>query len=184
MESGGVRVDMNEARVVVGGGQWRVMQMVVGWPCGVCGGDVGDGSMRCTSCWRWVHRKCGVWGWDVQSDGDIYVWGCVIPVTGAGRAGVDVGDGANLESVNKFCCLGDMLGVDGDAGVENGIRIGWGRFRQLVPLLTDRDMSLRVGGRLCSGCVWSGVLHGSETCLLYTSPSPRDRTRSRMPSSA
>ena len=25
---------------------------------------------------------------------------------------------------------------------------------------------------------------GSYTCLLYTSPSPRDRTRSRMPSSA
>ena len=24
----------------------------------------------------------------------------------------------------------------------------------------------------------------SESCLLYTSPSPRDRTRSRMPSSA
>ena len=24
----------------------------------------------------------------------------------------------------------------------------------------------------------------SKTCLLYTSPSPRDRTRSRMPSSA
>ena len=28
------------------------------------------------------------------------------------------------------------------------------------------------------------ILHGSSTCLLYTSPSPRDRTRSRMPSSA
>ena len=28
------------------------------------------------------------------------------------------------------------------------------------------------------------VLHISEGCLLYTSPSPRDRTRSRMPSSA
>ena len=26
--------------------------------------------------------------------------------------------------------------------------------------------------------------YGIETCLLYTSPSPRDRTRSRMPSSA
>ena len=25
---------------------------------------------------------------------------------------------------------------------------------------------------------------GGNTCLLYTSPSPRDRTRSRMPSSA
>ena len=28
------------------------------------------------------------------------------------------------------------------------------------------------------------VVDGSNTCLLYTSPSPRDRTRSRMPSSA
>ena len=27
-------------------------------------------------------------------------------------------------------------------------------------------------------------IHIYETCLLYTSPSPRDRTRSRMPSSA
>ena len=27
-------------------------------------------------------------------------------------------------------------------------------------------------------------LYGFGTCLLYTSPSPRDRTRSRMPSSA
>ena len=26
--------------------------------------------------------------------------------------------------------------------------------------------------------------NGKRTCLLYTSPSPRDRTRSRMPSSA
>ena len=26
--------------------------------------------------------------------------------------------------------------------------------------------------------------HGANACLLYTSPSPRDRTRSRMPSSA
>ena len=28
------------------------------------------------------------------------------------------------------------------------------------------------------------IWHGLNDCLLYTSPSPRDRTRSRMPSSA
>ena len=28
------------------------------------------------------------------------------------------------------------------------------------------------------------ILDDDNTCLLYTSPSPRDRTRSRMPSSA
>ena len=30
----------------------------------------------------------------------------------------------------------------------------------------------------------SGYFHFPKNCLLYTSPSPRDRTRSRMPSSA
>ena len=29
-----------------------------------------------------------------------------------------------------------------------------------------------------------GTMHSMDICLLYTSPSPRDRTRSRMPSSA
>ena len=37
---------------------------------------------------------------------------------------------------------------------------------------TSKELSLFDGG-------WQ-----SNTCLLYTSPSPRDRTRSRMPSSA
>ena len=31
---------------------------------------------------------------------------------------------------------------------------------------------------------WEKVLERTRICLLYTSPSPRDRTRSRMPSSA
>ena len=31
---------------------------------------------------------------------------------------------------------------------------------------------------------WNEGLHGVASCLLYTSPSPRDRNTSRMPSSA
>jgi len=51
---------------------------------------------------------------------------------------------ANLEVVDTFCYLGDMLSGDGDAdaAVEARIRIGWNKFRQLVPLLTNRDISL------------------------------------------
>ena len=43
-----------------------------------------------------------------------------------------------------FCYLGDMQSVDGDAdaAVEARIRIGWNKFRQLVPLLTNKDISL------------------------------------------
>ena len=52
---------------------------------------------------------------------------------------MDIGASANLEVVDKFCYLGDMLSVDGDAdaAVEVRIRIGWNKFRQLLPLLNQ-----------------------------------------------
>jgi len=44
---------------------------------------------------------------------------------------VDIGACANLEVVDKFCYLGDMLSVDGDAdaAVEARIQIGWNKLR-------------------------------------------------------
>ena len=39
--------------------------------------------------------------------------------------------------------------------------------------------------QIISGALPRGLtIQGNSICLLYTSPSPRDRTRSRMPSSA
>jgi len=92
---------------------------------------------------------------------------CENPVTSTGCTSVDIGVNANLELVDKFCYLGDMLSVDGnaDAAVENRIRIGWNKFRQLVPLLTNKDICLKVRGRFYSSCVQSSMLHGSETGL-------------------
>jgi len=57
-----------------------------------------------------------------------------------------------------------MLSVDGDAqaAVKAVIQIGWKQFK-LVPLLTNKDISLTVRGRLCSSCVRSSVSRGSET---------------------
>ena len=94
-----------------------------------------------------MHRKCsGIKGGVCRVVKLFVCRGCVGPVTGTGRTSVDVGGGANLELVDKFCYLGDMLNVDGDAdaAVETRIRIGSNKFRQLVPLLTNKDMSLRV----------------------------------------
>jgi len=39
----------------------------------------------------------------------------VNPVTGTGRTDVDIGDNVNLELMDKFCYLGDILSVDRDA---------------------------------------------------------------------
>ena len=40
------------------------------------------------------------------------------------------------------------------------------------------------GERVYDGSIFKLEEHTARFCLLYTSPSPRDRTRSRMPSSA
>ena len=55
-----------------------------------------------------------------------------------------------------------------------------GNIRQILMDLSKRyqDIIIDAGGQD------SEALRSAMTCLLYTSPSPRDRTRSRMPSSA
>jgi len=40
---------------------------------------------------------------------------CLNPLISTGRSSVDIGASANLQVVDKFCYLGDMLSVDGDA---------------------------------------------------------------------
>jgi len=91
--------------------------------------------------------------------------GCSNPAISTSCSSVDIGASAHLEVVDKFYYLGDMFSVDGDAdaAVEAKTRIGWNKFRQLVPLLTNRDISLIRRGRLYSSCVRSSMLHGSET---------------------
>jgi len=58
-----------------------------------------------------------------------------------------------------------MLSVDGDAdaAVEARVRKGWNKFRQLVSLLTNKDISLLMRGKLYRWCVHGCMLHGRET---------------------
>ena len=58
-----------------------------------------------------------------------------------------------------YVAPGDIKALE----VEDRIRIGLNKFRQLVPLLTNKDVSLIMRGRLYSSCVQSSMLHGSET---------------------
>jgi len=108
-------------------------------------------SIQCTSCQKWVHRKCsGIKGSMYKMMKTFICRGYVIPVTSRGCTSVDIGVNANLELVDKLSYLGDMLNVDGDADadVENRICIGWNKFRHLVPLLTNNDISLNMRGKL------------------------------------
>ena len=76
--------------------------------------------------------------------------------------------------------------MNGEGDVEHDVvllkRNRWRLLAMAWPLIFVVGGSLMVAGG--DGAGVSFALMGLAVCLLYTSPSPRDRTRSRMPSSA
>ena len=61
-----------------------------------------------------------------------------------------------------------------------GLKEGWNIWKKKIDNSASFKSSLREDNRKRIGELEEKV----KGCLLYTSPSPRDRTRSRMPSSA
>jgi len=75
-------------------------------------------------CQKWVHKKCsGIKGSMSKVMKSLICRGCSNPVTNTGCTSVDIGASANLDLMDKFCYLGDMLNVDGDADAAVKARI-------------------------------------------------------------
>jgi len=43
---------------MISGERQKVRQKAVRWPCEVCCKGVGSNSLQCTSCQKWLHKKC------------------------------------------------------------------------------------------------------------------------------
>jgi len=115
VENRGMRVNMNKT---------KVMQKAARRLCGVSGRGVGSNSIQCTSCHKWVHKKCsGIKGSMYKVLRSFICRNCWNPVISTGQTSVDIGATANLEVVDKFSYLGDMLSVDGDADAAVEARI-------------------------------------------------------------
>ena len=82
------------------------------WPCGMCGKGVGNNSIQCTRCEKWVHGRCsGVKGRLVKQDGSFVCKRCKSrdrnqngfssndQVGAIASRVVDVGNEMNLEKV-------------------------------------------------------------------------------------
>src|SRR3989441_510150 len=157
-------------------GKTQVMNCKVGvgqvensgkYPCGICRSGVGDNAIRCTSCKKWIHKKCsGVVG-RLKKGGDFKCRNC-------SEGGMKVVDEARqfvlearaeLEVDDKFCYLGDVIGKGGGAEEASRARVrcAWGKFRDLRMLLTARGASLRVKGKVYRTCVQRVLVYGSET---------------------
>ena len=59
-----------------------------------------------------------------------------------------------------------------------------GQIKKAYDEAVERKSTGKVLNRLFQKSFQAAKWARTNTCLLYTSPSPRDRTRSRMPSSA
>ena len=72
---------------------------------------------------------------------------------------------SQMKVVSEFCYLGDMLSSGGGCtqAIIARCRVAWGKFKRLLPILTNKHLSLEVRGRVFDACVRSALLHGSET---------------------
>ena len=118
MEDKGLRVNMGKTKVM----RCRVDTGKVVKsgkdPCGVCGKGVGVNSIQCKTCEAWIHGRCsGIKGSLMKME---HQYRCVKCVTGVDPEGVSevprkisLEDGQDLECVEEFCYLGDMIGAGG-----------------------------------------------------------------------
>ena len=166
MEAKGLKMNVNKTKVMVSGWKEGAVEKSGKWPCGVCGKGVGRNSIKCTNCLSWIHQKCsGVHGSLSSSEATFKCKSCVKgQVDNDSCCELTIG-ADKFERVGKFCYLGDVINADG--GVESAsvarIRCAWKKFRELLPILTGRGVSLKLKGQVYAACVRSAMLYGSET---------------------
>jgi len=140
------------------------------WACGVCKKGVGNNSILCHCCKKWIHKRCsGVKG-SLRNASQSFMCRCCKadrPITDGLNTDLhmDIGNVVSLEKVDKFCYLGDMLDADGgcDSAVTTRVRSAWIKFREYLPILTGKGFSLKQKGKVYATCVRSCLMHGSET---------------------
>jgi len=90
-----MRVNMNKTKVMVSRERQKPVQKASKWPDYVCGRAVGGNSVQCTSCQKWVHKKCsGIKGSVYKVMKSFICRGCSNPATSTGRTSVAVGASA------------------------------------------------------------------------------------------
>ena len=89
---------------------------------------------------------------------------------------------STLEVVPMFCYLGDMLSAGGgcELAAITCCKCAWGKFRQLLPLLTKRHLPLLTRGKVYSSCVRSVMLHAAETWAMKEDTLNRLRRNDRV----
>ena len=135
MEQKGLQVNSEKTKVMISKHKRNPQNKTGKFPCSVCLKGVGRNSILCPACKCWVHAKCS------RSKGQLAkASGAVADRNNEEKVMLA---GSNLEVVDKFCYLGEMLDAGGgaDSSTVTRVRSGWKKFRELLPLLTTKAIS-------------------------------------------
>ena len=168
MEKKGLRVNMGKTKIMESGINLDVLKKSGKYPCGVCQSGVGSSNaIFCGGCKRWVHKKCSGIKGPLHLDPEFRCARCLGTARAIDEREVSEVEAGNkkLEVVPEFCYLGDMLSAGGgcELAAITRCKCAWGKFRQLLPLLTNRHLPLLTRGKVYSSCVRSVLLHAAET---------------------
>ena len=154
--------------------------------CGVCRSGVGSSNaIFCSGCKRWVHKKCSGIKGPLRPDPEFRCTQCLGTARTIDEREVSEAEVGNekLEVVPEFCYLGDMLSAGGGCELVaiTRCKCAWGKFCQLLPLLTNRHLPLLTRGKVYSSCVRSVMLHAAETWAMNVDTLNRLRRNDRVP---
>ena len=166
MEKKGLRANAGKTKIMICGTGLDLLHSSGEFPCAVCHTGVGSNSIFCNGCKHWVHKKYSGLK-RLKKDPDYRCTRCQGSARSRdGRPQKEVQVGPDkLEVVASFCYLGDMLSAAGGCELSTTTRVktAWKKFKDLLPVLSSRHLSFKTSGRVYSSCVWSTMLHASET---------------------
>ena len=131
----------------------------------VCKKGVGRNSRFCSFCKHLVNKICSSFKGKLIDAPDFKCHSCLYPPESEKEAHKFKLGNFDYERVDKFFYIGIMLSAGGGAEASSitRIRIGWKKFRELLPLLTSRVFSHKMKGNIYKACVSSAMLDRSET---------------------
>ena len=169
LASKGLKVNMKKTKVMYSKHNATSQSDKSSYPCGVCGSGVGRNSILCCTCHHWIHHRCTNLR-ILRADPTFKCKKCsgeIMPTLEEEPSEITIGS-ESLEVVKSFCYLGDTINQSGTCFDATTARVNkaWGSFRQLLPVLTNKSISLRQRGYVYRACVRSILLYASETWAL------------------
>ena len=168
LESYGLRVNVDKTKVLVSDIEHKkIAHNNPKYPCSVCTFGVGTNSILCTMCNLWVHKKCSGLTTKLSDNSNFKCPKCtgmINPTTNGLVEKISIGSDS-FEVVSTFKYLGDTIGHCGGSSDAVSTRIisAWKAFRELLPILTNRGIKLKLRGNVFNACVRKVLLYGSET---------------------